>query len=83
MSALNLLLVCSQWLSVCDVWRLHYSSQCRIVDLHNVPSSDVRDDADGQREDDLHKFVDAGFKAGRHICVVDTVLLHLYVVITC
>ena len=76
-SALTLLRMCSQWLSVCDVWRLQYSTHSHFLDIRNNTSGRESDGDDKGCENDLNRFVASGGKIGGYIGVIDIVLLHL------
>lgn len=83
-SSLNLLRVCSRWLSVVDVWRLQYSTGTHIAQLHTDKRQASAADANADAVDaadissDVRVFLSNGLCFGPQYGVIDSVLLQLY-----
>lgn len=76
-SSLNLLRVCSQWLSVADVWRLQYSTGTNISQLHAEKRQADADAADDVSTDAMREFLSSGLRFGPQFGVIDSILLQL------
>ncbi len=86
-SALNVVRVCAQWLSVADVWRMQYStgshiSQLRVSKPEPQPAdenADADSSVDSTNSDAVKGLLRSGFRVGSQYGVVDSILLHLCV----
>ena len=76
-SSLNLLRVCSQWLSVADVWRLQYSTGTHISQRHAEKGQTDADAADDVSTDAMREFLSSGLRFGPQFGVIDSILLQL------